>query len=284
MPEAAEIALLRDQIEAECINLYITNIVYGDLFVKNKQYFNAKFIAKKLPLQLVQVFSRAKRLLLIVVDFYNLDYAIAFFMAMTGQIYLQPTKYTQISFEFSKKTEDGFEVVKSLHYQDHRPLGFAKFLSTGDEVLDIFKAIGPEVLTGELTLDMFRVVINNKRLKNKEVAALLLDQKHFSGIGMYLTCDILYRSKMSPYRKICDIEEEEVEVLYNAMRSITQKAYEKMGLTIGDFRNLYKQEGQYKPLIYGRKDRPNYVHEKFGPEPKGKDSRRSIHYDSVRQT
>ena len=54
-----------------------------------------------------------------------------------------------------------------------------------------------------------------------------MDQKVISGIGNYLRSDILYISKIDPFRKIKTIKDNELEVIYNNCKILTWGDYDK---------------------------------------------------------
>ena len=54
-------------------------------------------------------------------------------------------------------------------------------------------------------------------LKNRRVnvCAILMNQKIFAGIGNYIKNDALYLSKISPYRKVNTLSDQEKKTLYD---------------------------------------------------------------------
>ena len=77
----------------------------------------------------------------------------------------------------------------------------------------------------------------------------MMDQSRLSGVGNYLRAEILYRSKISPYRTLVSLSDEDIKVLYNntlkiMMESYNQKGKYYQGTKCGDGFSLrvYKQE------------------------------------------
>jgi formamidopyrimidine-DNA glycosylase len=69
----------------------------------------------------------------------------------------------------------------------------------------------------------------------------LLDQKVISGICNYLRADILYLSKINPFRKVKDITEKELKIIFKNSKILTWGDYDVK-------KELY--EGSQKRFIY----------------------------------
>ena len=53
-----------------------------------------------------------------------------------------------------------------------------------------------------------------------------MNQKIISGIGNYLRSDILWLSRISPFRKVKKLSEKELESIYNNSRKLTWENYD----------------------------------------------------------
>lgn len=279
MPEGPECFTTADIIRDEICGWHITNVRYTDLFQKNKKTIDAKLVEANLPLLLEKVIARGKRIIFVVTNSEGEDFAFVWFFAMNGSLSFVKGNHTQITFTFTKDDEK-----KKLYYQDIRTLGYAKFVTTGEELLDCFKNMGKDYMTGEVTLPLFAKEFKNKRRKNTQIAAFLLLQKPFLSIGNYARAEILLEAKISPYRKLEDFSDDDIKILYDSIYKILRKAYRCGGLTIGDYFDPYGRPGRYKPHVYQRKDIPEVIGEKYGPKPKGNnDQRRTIWWNPTVQ-
>ena len=81
-----------------------------------------------------------------------------------------------------------------------------------------------------------------------------MTQSIFSGIGNYLKSEILYASKISPYRKVKDITDEELKLLFTNIIDIINLSYQCGGGTLSKYSNLQKQDpiGPYEFQVYNR--------------------------------
>jgi formamidopyrimidine-DNA glycosylase len=76
-------------------------------------------------------------------------------------------------------------------------------------------------------LPIFKEQILKPKNLNKPIGNVLMDQKVISGIGNYLRADILWLSKISPFRKVKDLTDKEIERLYKNSILLTWGEYDK---------------------------------------------------------
>ncbi len=169
-----------------------------------------------------------------------------------------------------------------LYYEDSRTLGFVKYAISEEEIEDIYKDVGPDFMKDEVSLEYFTQVIQNKRIKTKQIGDLLLEQGKFAGIGNYLRAEILYASKISPFRELKDLTDKDIKTIYKNIIKIVKESADKGGMSFKDYLNPYGDMGDFECKVYGRETDPHgneVVSEKIGTPPKGKkDTRRTIHW------
>ena len=67
------------------------------------------------------------------------------------------------------------------------------------------------IFSKDFTYENFEKIIKNKRVSEKTLPEVLMNQKKISGVGNYLKSEILYASKISPYRLIKDLTDSEIK-------------------------------------------------------------------------
>ncbi len=97
--------------------------------------------------------------------------------------------------------------------------------------------LGPNVL--DITETEFTRLLARRKGKIK---AFLLDQSKMAGIGNFYIHDILFRSRLHPFRTIQTLSESEIGKLYRVIRTQLRKSLKKGGA-------FYEQD------LYGRKGR-----------------------------
>jgi formamidopyrimidine-DNA glycosylase len=96
-------------------------------------------------------------------------------------------------------------------------------------------------------------VAKNGRRKTK-VKNLLMDQKAVTGIGNIYACEILHAAGIHPQRLAATLTKKDWKKIFGKARRILQKAIEKRGTSISDWRDLYGRQGenQFELKSYGR--------------------------------
>ena len=259
MPEGPENHHSSNILHQELQGYTLNRLKYTDLFVKNKKYIDTDLVEESLPLTVKEISARGKRIVMILTDKEDEETAFVFFYAMTGSLSFIKGKYTQITYIFTKNDKE-----KRLYYEDKRTLGFVKYITTAEELYEIFKNIGPDFLRGEVSLELFTSIIKSDKLKNRKIGEVLMRQELFSGIGLYIKVEVLFDCSLSPHRLCSSLSDRRITKLYISIIKIITESYKAGGLTIenGDYRDPYGNTGNYEPKVYGKKNDPRVVREK----------------------
>lgn len=103
----------------------------------------------------------------------------------------------------------------------------------------------------EATLEAFDAVL---RSENHTLKRALTDPRLFSGIGNAYSDEILHRAKMSPMKRTLDLRPDEVDRLYEAVRTVLQEWVDRLRAEVGDgfpekvtaFRGEMAVHGRYR--------------------------------------
>ena len=131
---------------------------------------------------------------------------------------------------------------------------FGKFLLVSDKELDSDSntcEIAMDAFDEKFTLAYFTNLLKGKKT---QIKAFLMNQKNVSGIGNMYMHDILFKARLHPQKKISDMNEKEVKILYNSIGEVLNHsrengtfAYEsdffgeKGGFTADDFIIGYRE-------------------------------------------
>ena len=142
-----------------------------------------------------------------------------------------------------------FENRQQLRYVDKKQMGQV-YLTNSLESIPDYSSLGPEPF--DITFDQF-----HERLKHYhgEIKGILTRGEFVAGIGNAYADEILWAARLHPYRKRTQLTAEEVERLYNAMRSTLADAIEKVRaemqenihLEPRDFMAIHMKTGQPCP-------------------------------------
>jgi formamidopyrimidine-DNA glycosylase len=106
--------------------------------------------------------------------------------------------------------------------------------------------LGPEPLDEDFTVDRFAALLEGQRA---QIKGLLRDQGVIAGIGNAYSDEILHVAKMSPYKLAATLTADEVQLLYDAMRSTLTDAVDRArGLAAADL----KAEKKIGMRVHGR--------------------------------
>ena len=137
---------------------------------------------------------------------------------------------------------------QQLRFNDIRKFGRMHLVPDVD---DITGAHGPEPLDRAFTLPKFREMIG---ARSGAIKPLLLNQQFLSGVGNIYADESLWYAKIHPLRKANSLKDAEVAALYTSIRRVLKQAINDQGTDAGDG----VIEGDYRPRVYDRQDRPCY--------------------------
>jgi formamidopyrimidine-DNA glycosylase len=101
------------------------------------------------------------------------------------------------------------------------------------------------------TLEIFRNQILKKNNLDKKIGNILINQKIISGIGNYLRADILWLSKINPFKKVKNLSEQELEYIFNNSKILTWGIYdEKIALKLNIINKNTKLPAKYNRLFF----------------------------------
>ena len=147
--------------------------------------------------------------------------------------YDKGNKNVHISLEFKKTDSES----SYLNYYDTSGFGssftFYDLNNNLDEYIKYLYKNAIDVFDEEFDIKTFKKnfeIVKIKPLSRFNIASILINQGYLcSGIGNYLKCEILYEAKISPNRSINDIKDEELEVLYKAIKKVCELHLSKEG-------------------------------------------------------
>ena len=109
------------------------------------------------------------------------------------------------------------------------------------------KELGPDLLDEKTTFEIFIEQIRKKVNQNKPIGNVIVNQKNVSGVGNYLRADALWMAKISPFRKVTDIKDEELKLLYKSIIGLIWGDYDyETGIAKGYISKSMKLPNDYK--------------------------------------
>jgi len=120
------------------------------------------------------------------------------------------------------------------YFYDQLSFGTVKIICDKKDLDKKLKELGPDIMDDSTTFDIFKQQITKGassskggkgagkggRDGGKMIGNVIVNQKLISGIGNYLRSDALWMAKISPFRKVDDINDNELELIYKSVRAL----------------------------------------------------------------
>lgn len=241
MPELPEVETIKNYLIQEIKFKTVKQVLILDKRIPALSLLNLTLLKG----QTIRDISRKGKYLLFIFD----DYILISHLRMEGKYYIyknseQDSKYARIIFELSDNTK--------LIYDDMRRFGTMQLFSKkGFDVLNALPNVGKE--PWEFSYSEFHERI---KLQKKEIKSVLLDQSLIAGIGNIYADEILYDVNISPFKKACNLNQEETKSILDSACKILNLAIKEGGSTIksyhpsrdisGNFQNSLKAYNQEK--------------------------------------
>ena len=111
--------------------------------------------------------------------------------------------------------------------------------------------LGPDPLSDDFTVDRFREIL--EREGRKQLKGVLRYQSTIAGIGNAYSDEILHAAKMSPFKPANSLTDDELQILYDALRSTLGDAVERSS---GLHASELKGEKKSNLAVHGRTGQP----------------------------
>lgn len=253
MPELPEVETTVKGLRKTVLGFTIKD-VWTDLSTKDKKQkdsvANLKFftVFKKTVLnkKILSIERRAKNILI------NLsgNKTILIHLKMTGYLFYGKNpeiKFAHVVFSLSNK--------HYLVFSDMRKFGKITLLDPeGKQVsygagtktrnVKYLSNLGPEPLEKEFTITNFKLRIQRK--PKSKIKTVLMDQSIIAGIGNIYSDEILWRAGVHPERKVSEISENEIRLIFKALKETLRKDIDFGGDSTSDYKNIYGQPGKFQ--------------------------------------
>jgi DNA-formamidopyrimidine glycosylase len=250
MPEGPEVTIIRENLNNYLEGFYLIEFtIFPTSRYINKTPDNLLSIKKSLPLKLESVNSKGK----LIYWRFEKNFTLLNTLGMSGIWTKEFIANTSIRMNFILGKEN-----RCIFFVDNRHFGTLKFLKNISDLEEKLKKIGPDILN-EKKISFQDYKKRMIKYSHYNITKAMMDQKIISGIGNYLKSEILYNAKISPLRKVEDLEEKELYNLYNSSKKIINKSYKNGGVSIRDFEDIDRKKGRYqfKLEVYCKKEDKN---------------------------
>lgn len=235
-----------------------TTIRYLQTKVKGKKILRASKSDKKLRknlnyndlaiLQKSKIKDITRKAKYIIFNLNNEKYFIVH-LGMSGRLKFLPLNHRLEKHDHLILTFNKFLIVLN----DPRRFGMAFLIQNENKLNQFFSNYGYDIIKYKAKV---RPIFNNITKKNITSKQMLLDQKFFVGIGNIYANEILFMSKISPFRKVSDISYDEFKFLTHCIKKILLKAIKNGGSSINDYKAPNGVIGSFQNMfkVYQKQD------------------------------
>lgn len=216
MPESAEVKLTTEYLKEVLENKIVTDWVFLSGKYKKKSPIGFNEFEENLPLIIESVECKGKFIYFTLFN-ENGYFYIFHSLRMTGSWQDYEDKYCRWYIEVDNKTK--------IWFRNPRSFATIEFTCNNELLQNKLNSLGPDILTPEFSLDVWKKLVENHH--NKNITSFLMDQNIISGIGNYIKAEALYYAKISPLRKTGSLTEEESSKLFEGIRIIPRISYNK---------------------------------------------------------
>ena len=247
MPELPEVEIVRQSLNKKINNKKVKKVIVRNrnlrfkipsnfvTFLKDKKIINVKRFSKYLILCLSN-------------DQYCLLH-----LGMSGTIHIknntQKNLFTNTSFYSSptlptkhNHVEIIFKNLKVI-YNDPRRFGFFEIIKSSSLLKKRFNKFGPEPFQTKFNLKYITTYFKGKK---KNIKNFLIDQNFVSGIGNIYASEILFLSKINPFKKADLIKKKDYKKILINSKKVLKRAIKKGGSSIRDFKNTSGKKGGFQ--------------------------------------
>ena len=242
MPEINEVRQYADFIKSKLKNKNITQVnILNGRYKKHGPFENYSHLIKHLPLKIIDVGTKGKFM------FIKFEHDIYLFstLGLSGGWIFKKSETSKVEhpviLEYLKKENiDSYMSTSlkhlnvefktghgSLYFYDTLSFGTLKVVDNEKELNKKLNSVGPDIMDELTDFKLFQDAICKPKNLKKVIGIVLMDQKTISGIGNYLRADILWLSKISPFRKVDSLSELELKHIFHNSKVLTWGQYDK---------------------------------------------------------
>jgi len=251
MPELPEVETTVKGLNKKVLNRTFVN-VWSDWkkMVKRPKNFSS-FKKELIGRRIIKVWRRAKN---VIFDLSG-GYSMLIHQKMTGHLLVGRWRMADGKWRSLERGPLEEKINTFLHLvffldngqmialSDYRKFAKAELWETKDLLnSQEYKSWGPEPLDKNFTFGRFKQQLKKKKGKIKIV---LMNPEIIAGIGNIYVSEVLWWSKIHPQKDVSKLKEEELKILYRAIKKVLLLGVKLGGESFADYRNVDGKKGNF---------------------------------------
>lgn len=263
MPEVIEVKKYKDFLKSKFKNNNIISInILNGRYKKHGPFNYYKELVKSLPFKVLTIDTKGKFLYMKLSN----NFIITVTLGLSGGWVYKNNSNNHYDFPMLVDYLGNYNIEKykknalnhlnvefvmtsgTIYFFDMLSFGTIKILTSEDDLQKKLDSLAHDIMDEDLTFELFKAQITKKNNLNKYIGNVLVNQKVISGIGNYLRSDILWLCKISPFRLVKDLSDDDLNKIYSNARLLTWGDYNKSyGL-----KKKFIDKNSVLPKDYGR--------------------------------
>ena len=248
MPELPEVETVRRMLDECARGRTIRSVTLSGLKLRERI---PATLPRRLKGRTIERVGRTAKFLLIGLD---RDLTLLSHLGMSGRwLFMRPGERPTLPHVHVRiRLDDG----AGLWFQDTRRFGLLRLVPTPDLDRDPALArLGPDPVASPPTGIGLRAVARGSRAA---VKVFLMDQRRIGGLGNIYASEVLHRAGVDPRRHAGELKLTEWDSVATEIRTVLGEAIARMGTTIGTYRTVWNEPGQYGEMlrVYDRANEP----------------------------
>jgi len=250
MPELPEVEIVRQSLDKKIKQKKVKKVIIRNRSLRLKIPKNFESLLENKKITNVKRFSKY-----IILCLSDQSFCLVH-LGMSGTIHLisnsKKNFLTNTSFYNSPilpKKHNHVEIIfedLKIVYNDPRRFGFFQIIKNIVSLKKRFKHLGPEPFDKRFNTKYVYYFLKDKE---KNIKNFLLDQNFVSGIGNIYASEILFLSKILPFKKGREIKKSDCKKIILDCKKVLLKAIKKGGSSIRNFKNISGKEGNFQKIF-----------------------------------
>ena len=182
----------------------------------------------------------------------NMNNILLIHLGMSGQIRIKKKNDVILKHDHMRMIVTNNKKYFVVTYNDPRRFGYIDLFHKKElEEHFLLSKMGVEPLGKKLTVEY---LYNNFKKRSKNIKNALIDQQIIAGIGNIYASEILYKSKINPFRKVNTLKKNNLNSIIKFTKITLQNSINVGGTTIRDHMQPDGSLGYFKQKlqVYGR--------------------------------
>jgi len=147
-----------------------------------------------------------------------------------------------------------------IYFNDDRNFGTLKFVKGKFQLIQKLKSLGPDILAEDITDGEF--ILRFRKNNDWQITTAMMNQSVVAGIGNYIKAEALWLARISPHRRVSELSDGQLSLLYSSINSIMKESYKTGGTTINSYEKIDKADNtdddfSRRFLVYNQKTDPD---------------------------